>query len=368
METFDPYQQWFGIPSKLRPLNHYILLGVGLFESDPAAILGAYDARMTSLKLKEQGEHGELSQKLMAEIGKAKLELSDPKRKAIYDEKLQASFQASETEPEPVAADLPKKFKSSVTTIDESVADQSKGGASAQAQRQQVAPGPVADSMDSVDSVDEELSVWGLLLDFRIWVALVATTFVIALATIKLLSGGASDEGPTTQNSATKVDEGVSKKEFAANENDHQAKVVGATQANNASNSKLKKVQQRAGGKFELPIRNATLEGGLKHGAEGIVGWESGDQAVWLLVLTERRTGFFHCKVTYRATSEAPFDVQLGDRKPLPLTFYSHKEDFEEEFIVKIDKGNEQPFRLIAGELEFSPGVVIKRITLTPTK
>ena len=32
---FDPYRKWLGIPPKDQPPNHYRLLGLELFETDP---------------------------------------------------------------------------------------------------------------------------------------------------------------------------------------------------------------------------------------------------------------------------------------------------------------------------------------------
>ena len=37
-EKFDPYYRWLGIPAKEQPPNHYRLLGIELFESDPQLI------------------------------------------------------------------------------------------------------------------------------------------------------------------------------------------------------------------------------------------------------------------------------------------------------------------------------------------
>ena len=34
-ETFDAYHEWLGIPPKDQPPNHYRLLGIELFESQP---------------------------------------------------------------------------------------------------------------------------------------------------------------------------------------------------------------------------------------------------------------------------------------------------------------------------------------------
>ena len=49
MDSFDPYQQWLGIPTQLRPLNHYILLGVKIYENNPERIALGYEARMELL-------------------------------------------------------------------------------------------------------------------------------------------------------------------------------------------------------------------------------------------------------------------------------------------------------------------------------
>ena len=37
-ESFDPYYRWLGIPPKDQPANHYRLLGIDLFESNPEVI------------------------------------------------------------------------------------------------------------------------------------------------------------------------------------------------------------------------------------------------------------------------------------------------------------------------------------------
>ncbi len=38
MATFAPYHKWLGIPPADQPANHYRLLGLNLFESDPDVI------------------------------------------------------------------------------------------------------------------------------------------------------------------------------------------------------------------------------------------------------------------------------------------------------------------------------------------
>lgn len=359
MEKIDLHQKWLGIPSTMRPLNHYFLLGLKLFEDDQNKIQRAYESRIILLKSKENGPFVELSQKLMADIGKAKVVLADPQKKSEYDLKLTASLDTAT-----VADDLPPKAIAMARPIGAIGASNSAEPAK-----------PIKAASNSANSkfdglnqacADEgsELLTPNFLSDFRVWVALVSTTFVITLVTIRLLSGGAAT-GSTEKTIAKTAEKANPQNDAGLGDIDgvgDQQTPVDPLIAN------LKKVQQASDGTFELPIRQATLIGGLAKGKTGIVGWDSGDQAVWLLAITDRRSGFFNCKITYRSSGQAPFNVQMGSRKPLPMTIYPHKKDFEEEFIVKIDKQNEQPFRLIAGEFEFPPGTEITRVNLMPSR
>ena len=47
---FDPYYKWLGIPPEDEPPNHYRLLGLRQFESDPEVIEAASDQRMAHLR------------------------------------------------------------------------------------------------------------------------------------------------------------------------------------------------------------------------------------------------------------------------------------------------------------------------------
>jgi hypothetical protein len=58
--AFDPYQ-WLGIPPKDQPPNHYRLLGIDLFESDPEVIDAAANRQMAYLQQRATGEHGATS-------------------------------------------------------------------------------------------------------------------------------------------------------------------------------------------------------------------------------------------------------------------------------------------------------------------
>ncbi len=91
---FDPYRKWLGIPPKDQPPNHYRLLGIELFESDPDVISNAADARMAHIRTFQTGPYSEWSQKLLNEIAAAKLCLLNPEKKAEYDARLRAQLGA----------------------------------------------------------------------------------------------------------------------------------------------------------------------------------------------------------------------------------------------------------------------------------
>ncbi len=85
---FDGYYKWLGIPPSEQPPNHYRLLGLGIFESDPDVIQAAADRQMAHLQTYKNGPQAELSQKLLNEVATAKLCLLKPAKKTSYDEQL----------------------------------------------------------------------------------------------------------------------------------------------------------------------------------------------------------------------------------------------------------------------------------------
>ncbi len=87
-ERFDPYHLWLGIPPHKQPPDHYALLGLEPFETNPAVIENAADQRMAHLRSRQTGPHGVLSQRLLNEVAAARLCLLQPDRKAAYDEQV----------------------------------------------------------------------------------------------------------------------------------------------------------------------------------------------------------------------------------------------------------------------------------------
>jgi hypothetical protein len=92
-DTFDPYLHWLAIRDPKRPPNHYRLLGIDPFESDPEVILNAADRQMTHIRRFQGGKHSVESQRLLNELASAKICLLDPAKKAVYDESLRAEAQ-----------------------------------------------------------------------------------------------------------------------------------------------------------------------------------------------------------------------------------------------------------------------------------
>ena len=70
-ESFDPYLKWFGIPTRDRPVHHYRLLAIELFEADAEVIENAADQRMAHLKRFNTGKHSALAEKLLNEVAAA---------------------------------------------------------------------------------------------------------------------------------------------------------------------------------------------------------------------------------------------------------------------------------------------------------
>ena len=91
---FDPYRKWLGIPPRDQPPNHYRLLGIELFESDPDVISNAADARMAHVRSFQTGPYSEWSQKILNEIAAAKVCLLNPEKKASYDAHLRTQLAA----------------------------------------------------------------------------------------------------------------------------------------------------------------------------------------------------------------------------------------------------------------------------------
>lgn len=98
-EAFDPYLHWLGIRDPQRPPNHYRLLGVELFESDPEIIQAAFDRQVSYVQKFQTGQYAAWSQQLLNELATAKITLLDPAGKPEYDLWLHQLLTAGYTDP-----------------------------------------------------------------------------------------------------------------------------------------------------------------------------------------------------------------------------------------------------------------------------
>ena len=106
-EAFDPYYQWLGIPTAEQPPNHYRLLGVSLFESNPDVIANAAEQRIVYVRTFQIGKHSDESQRILNEISVARVCLLNADKKAEYDARLQSA-----TTPPPVTVHAPPAYPS----------------------------------------------------------------------------------------------------------------------------------------------------------------------------------------------------------------------------------------------------------------
>jgi WD40 repeat protein/tetratricopeptide (TPR) repeat protein len=86
--AFDAYHKWLGIPPSEQPPNHYRLLGVSPFESDPEVIDAAANRQMGYVQGFANSEHTAISQAILNELAEARLCLLDPGKKSGYDDAL----------------------------------------------------------------------------------------------------------------------------------------------------------------------------------------------------------------------------------------------------------------------------------------
>ena len=91
---FNPYHKWLGISKEVTQPNHYQLLGLTIFESDPEVIASAADAQRGFLRNFQNGPQAEIAKKVLDEIAEARLCLLQSEQKAEYDEQLREHLKA----------------------------------------------------------------------------------------------------------------------------------------------------------------------------------------------------------------------------------------------------------------------------------
>ena len=96
MPAFDPYHKWLGIPTAEQPPNHYRLLVLPLFESDPDVIEAAVERQTIFLRMLQIGPQAELAERVLNEVARARVTLLNVDQKLAYDAALRQ--QRTETE------------------------------------------------------------------------------------------------------------------------------------------------------------------------------------------------------------------------------------------------------------------------------
>lgn len=88
---FDPYHAWLGIPPAEQPPDHYRVLGLVRFESDPDVISSAADRQMAHVR--QTGRHHEREQAAMLNrLSAARVCLLDISGREQYDRMLRESL------------------------------------------------------------------------------------------------------------------------------------------------------------------------------------------------------------------------------------------------------------------------------------
>jgi hypothetical protein len=91
--SFDPYQEWLGIPPDQRPITHYSLLGLSLSDASLALIELEASRRIEIVRAQLKGDHGRIARRLLIELESAKVCLVDAELKAEYDTQLRVTTQ-----------------------------------------------------------------------------------------------------------------------------------------------------------------------------------------------------------------------------------------------------------------------------------
>jgi hypothetical protein len=140
-DQFDPYHRWLAIKPQDQPPNHYRLLGIDLFENDPAVIENAADQRMVHLRTFSSGPHGKLAQRLLNEVSAARICLLSPEKRQEYDEQLRACGVGAAPIPKPAPLPMAKPLTTQPSPVVTTGPPQSSIAASrARARRQTISP------------------------------------------------------------------------------------------------------------------------------------------------------------------------------------------------------------------------------------
>lgn len=98
-EKFDPYLKWLGIRNAQRPVNHYRILGLEPFESDPEVIESAASRQLNHIADFRKSDFPDACELLLLELDAARRCLLNAKTKAAYDLRLRETVETDSESP-----------------------------------------------------------------------------------------------------------------------------------------------------------------------------------------------------------------------------------------------------------------------------
>jgi len=122
-DDFDAYHKWLGIPPEEQPPDHYRLLQINRFESDPDVVDNAANRLMSFLQDVASGPRVADSQKMLNEISAARIILLNEEKRRAYDATLAESKTSSDAKPQqletrPIPRSIPNEPKPPETVLD----------------------------------------------------------------------------------------------------------------------------------------------------------------------------------------------------------------------------------------------------------
>ncbi len=271
MSEFEPYEDWLGIPRGIRPINHYLLLGIPVFESSAEAIVHACDQRMGMIRNFQSGPRGEYASRLMNELAMAKQVLLDDEQRQYYDAEVRL-----------VAKELNRSFEQQAFHAGQSNTPEAVGKSefdqvirSDLSQPNSVGHFEVSEKVDFDDQPVELEPNSILSVKYLSLFAMVAVAAM--LATIFIFR-------PTNESDNRQTD---------AQPVEPLEQPAGAIAQPQIELRPKTLVAQTSAAELLLSPSLALLDGAQLQ--EGNIGnWQrSGDSATWHVNVTERRTGFF---------------------------------------------------------------------------
>lgn len=322
----------------MRPLNHYLLIGLSVFESDSEVIQSACDTRMEAIRQHQSGPRGAICEQLLGELAQAKQVLLDEERRTQYDDWLKDAFEqlatsASSDEADSIEGDFantgfPIKVEQTDSSSNNLLRREEK--TPRQKNHEGLEPNPILTLKNAM--------IFSLVV------------FSTMLVTIYLLSGNKTNTLTQPVNSTSKT------------QMEPQLEVVQAKEDITAPLSK-----QSADGVLVLSPVKVVLNGeSMQANQSAISGWATKqDSAMWRLDVANRFTSYFHCEITYSAEKECRLILNIDGTTQRNFSLYPKDGDFTERFFVRLGQG-EQRFKITAVNLESSASLAIKKIRLYP--